>query len=87
MSFGAYVGLRVLCIPDSSDPPSTLQESPTRFPPTRPRTKAKAEDASTKEEDMKSKAGMKTHQKYCLVESYESIIGISNTQEQTVQAL
>uniref|UniRef100_A0A3Q0T918 Ephrin B2 n=1 Tax=Amphilophus citrinellus TaxID=61819 RepID=A0A3Q0T918_AMPCI len=51
---------------NSSDPPSTLQESPTRFPPTRPKTKAKAEDTSTKEEDIKSKAGTKTHQKYCL---------------------
>ncbi|XP_063346874.1 ephrin-B2a-like isoform X1 [Pelmatolapia mariae] len=39
---------------NSSDPPSTLQESPTRFPPTRPKSKAK--DASTKEEDIKSKA-------------------------------
>uniref|UniRef100_A0A668RKN4 Ephrin RBD domain-containing protein n=1 Tax=Oreochromis aureus TaxID=47969 RepID=A0A668RKN4_OREAU len=54
----------VVFIPDSSDPPSTLQESPTRFPPTRPKSKAK--DASTKEEDIKSKAGMKTNQKYCL---------------------
>uniref|UniRef100_A0A672H0L5 Ephrin RBD domain-containing protein n=1 Tax=Salarias fasciatus TaxID=181472 RepID=A0A672H0L5_SALFA len=32
---------------NSSDAPSTLQESPTRFPPTRPKSKAK--DASTKE--------------------------------------
>uniref|UniRef100_A0A3Q1I8T7 Ephrin RBD domain-containing protein n=1 Tax=Anabas testudineus TaxID=64144 RepID=A0A3Q1I8T7_ANATE len=35
------------------NPPSTLQESPTRFPPTR--TKPKAEDTSTKEKDIKSK--------------------------------
>ncbi|XP_051800881.1 ephrin-B2a-like isoform X2 [Acanthochromis polyacanthus] len=40
---------------NSSDPPSTLQESPTRFPPTRPKSKAK--DASTKEKDIKSTAG------------------------------
>ncbi|XP_008290826.1 ephrin-B2a-like [Stegastes partitus] len=39
---------------NSSDPPSTLQESPTRFPPTRPKSKAK--DASTREKDIKSKA-------------------------------
>ncbi|XP_022047207.2 ephrin-B2a-like isoform X1 [Acanthochromis polyacanthus] len=39
---------------NSSDPPSTLQESPTRFPPTRPKSKAK--DASTKEKDIKSTA-------------------------------
>uniref|UniRef100_A0A3B5AYW0 Ephrin-B2a-like n=1 Tax=Stegastes partitus TaxID=144197 RepID=A0A3B5AYW0_9TELE len=55
------VGQNVWClypyayIPDSSDPPSTLQESPTRFPPTRPKSKAK--DASTREKDIKSKAG------------------------------
>ncbi|XP_060891964.1 ephrin-B2a-like [Labrus mixtus] len=36
----------------SSDPPTTLQESPTRFPPTKP--KAKAKDPSVKEEDTKS---------------------------------
>ncbi|XP_061565991.1 ephrin-B2a-like isoform X2 [Cololabis saira] len=36
----------------SSDAPSTLQESPTRFPPTPPKSKAK--DASTKEEKIKS---------------------------------
>uniref|UniRef100_UPI0037E88CDF ephrin-B2a-like n=1 Tax=Semicossyphus pulcher TaxID=241346 RepID=UPI0037E88CDF len=33
----------------SSDPPTTLQESPTRFPPTRP--KAKASDPSEKKEE------------------------------------
>ncbi|XP_029986918.1 ephrin-B2a-like [Sphaeramia orbicularis] len=37
-----------------SDPPSTLQESPTRFPPTRPKSKAK--DPSTKQTDVKSKS-------------------------------
>ncbi|XP_037607352.1 ephrin-B2a-like [Sebastes umbrosus] len=37
----------------SSDPPSTLQESPTRFPPTRP--KSKSQDPSPKEEDPKNK--------------------------------
>ncbi|XP_069030006.1 ephrin-B2a-like [Embiotoca jacksoni] len=37
---------------NSSDPTSTLQESPTRFPPVRP----KAKDASTKDKDAKSKA-------------------------------
>ncbi|XP_061565982.1 ephrin-B2a-like isoform X1 [Cololabis saira] len=37
---------------NSSDAPSTLQESPTRFPPTPPKSKAK--DASTKEEKIKS---------------------------------
>uniref|UniRef100_A0A3Q4MZJ3 Ephrin B2 n=1 Tax=Neolamprologus brichardi TaxID=32507 RepID=A0A3Q4MZJ3_NEOBR len=58
------ISVCVVFIPDSSDPPSTLQESPTRFPPTRPKSKAK--DASTKEEDIKSKAGMKTNQKYSL---------------------
>uniref|UniRef100_A0A3Q1EDH4 Ephrin B2 n=1 Tax=Acanthochromis polyacanthus TaxID=80966 RepID=A0A3Q1EDH4_9TELE len=47
---------------NSSDPPSTLQESPTRFPPTRPKSKAK--DASTKEKDIKSTAGTNTDQKY-----------------------
>lgn len=51
-------------IPGSLDPPSTLQESPTRFPPTRPKSKAK--DPSVKESDIKSETGMKTKQKYCL---------------------
>ncbi|XP_060924724.1 ephrin-B2a-like [Limanda limanda] len=37
----------------SSDPPSILQESPTRFPPSRPKPKAK--DESAKERDTKSK--------------------------------
>ncbi|XP_047436846.1 ephrin-B2a-like [Mugil cephalus] len=37
---------------NSSDPSSTLQESPTRFPPTRPKSKAK--DASAKEKDIKN---------------------------------
>ncbi|XP_070689573.1 ephrin-B2-like [Pempheris klunzingeri] len=36
----------------SSDPPSTLQESPTRFPPTRPKSKTK--DPSEKEKDITS---------------------------------
>ncbi|XP_059210917.1 ephrin-B2a-like [Centropristis striata] len=35
----------------SSDPPSTLQESPTRFPPTRPKSK----DPPAKEKDVKNK--------------------------------
>ncbi|XP_035508161.1 ephrin-B2a-like [Morone saxatilis] len=38
---------------NSSNPASTLQESPTRFPPTRPKSKTK--DPSGKEEDVKSK--------------------------------
>ncbi|KAM6950711.1 ephrin-B2a-like [Lycodopsis pacificus] len=38
---------------NSSDPTSTLQESPTRFPPTRPKSKSK--DPSAKEEESKSK--------------------------------
>ncbi|XP_029001207.1 ephrin-B2a-like [Betta splendens] len=37
----------------SSDPPSTLQESPTRFPPTQ--TKAKDEDTAARGKDIKSK--------------------------------
>ncbi|KAF3686552.1 Ephrin-B2a Precursor [Channa argus] len=43
---------------NSSDPPSVLQESPTRFPPTRP----KAEDSSTKDKDISSKTGSETGQ-------------------------
>ncbi|XP_039987304.1 ephrin-B2a-like [Xiphias gladius] len=45
-----------------SDPPTTFQESPTRFPPTRPRSKSK--DTSAKEDDVKSKteAGSETGQ-------------------------
>ncbi|XP_022623517.1 ephrin-B2a-like [Seriola dumerili] len=39
----------------SSDPPSTLQESPTRFPPTRPKPKAK--DTSAKENAAGSETG------------------------------
>ncbi|XP_056269424.1 ephrin-B2a-like [Pseudoliparis swirei] len=38
---------------NSSDPPSVLQESPTRFPPTRPKSKSK--DPSSKEKNRKSK--------------------------------
>ncbi|TDH16947.1 hypothetical protein EPR50_G00003460 [Perca flavescens] len=37
----------------SSDPPSTLQESPTRFPPTQPKSKSK--DLPAKEKDIKNK--------------------------------
>ncbi|KAF7659451.1 hypothetical protein LDENG_00297290 [Lucifuga dentata] len=37
----------------SSDPPSTLQESPTRFPPTRPKSSPK--DPSMREKNIKSK--------------------------------
>ncbi|XP_024151627.1 ephrin-B2a [Oryzias melastigma] len=37
---------------NSSDPPSTLQESPTRYPPTPPKSKAK--DASMKEKNIKN---------------------------------
>ncbi|KAI9533023.1 hypothetical protein NQZ68_026576 [Dissostichus eleginoides] len=37
----------------SSDPPSTLQESPTRFPPTRPKSK----NPSAKDKDIKSTNG------------------------------
>ncbi|XP_068431248.1 ephrin-B2a-like [Clinocottus analis] len=37
---------------NSSDPPSILQESPTRFPPTRPKSKSKV--PSAKEKDSKS---------------------------------
>ncbi|XP_041841470.1 ephrin-B2a-like [Melanotaenia boesemani] len=37
---------------NASDAPSTLQESPTRFPPTPPKSKAK--DASTKERNIKN---------------------------------
>lgn len=43
---------------DSSDPLSTLQESPTRFPPTRPKSKVK--DGSMTDKDIDSEAGMKT---------------------------
>ncbi|XP_034730691.1 ephrin-B2a-like isoform X1 [Etheostoma cragini] len=39
----------------SSDPPSTLQESPTRFPPKQPKPKSK--DLPVKEQDIKNKAG------------------------------
>lgn len=46
---------------DSSDPTSTLQESPTRFPPTRPKSKSK--DPPAREEDSKGETGMKTKQK------------------------
>ncbi|KAM3877067.1 ephrin-B2a-like [Diretmus argenteus] len=41
----------------SSDPPSTLQESPTRFPPKQPKSRAKET-----EKDMKSKTGSETGQ-------------------------
>ncbi|XP_034536409.1 ephrin-B2a-like [Notolabrus celidotus] len=44
----------------SSDPPTTLQESPTRFPPTK--TKAKAKDPSGKEEDTESKTDLEKGQ-------------------------
>ncbi|XP_004067193.2 ephrin-B2a [Oryzias latipes] len=37
---------------NSSDPPSTLQESPTRYPPTPPKSKAK--DASVKEKNIRN---------------------------------
>ncbi|TNN67263.1 Ephrin-B2a [Liparis tanakae] len=40
----------------SSDPPSILQESPTRFPPTRPKSKSK--DSSSKEKNRKSKTDL-----------------------------
>ncbi|KAM9766159.1 ephrin-B2a-like [Menidia menidia] len=40
---------------NATDPPSTLQESPTRFPPTAPKSKAK--DASTKEKNKKTNVG------------------------------
>ncbi|XP_049455409.1 ephrin-B2a-like [Epinephelus fuscoguttatus] len=45
---------------NSSDPPSTLQESPTRFPPTRPKSK----DPSAKEKDItdKTDSGSETGQ-------------------------
>ncbi|KAM9366367.1 ephrin-B2a-like [Symphorus nematophorus] len=43
-----------------SDPPSTLQESPTRFPPKRPKSKDK--EASGKEKDLKGKTGSETGQ-------------------------
>ncbi|XP_075326925.1 ephrin-B2-like [Odontesthes bonariensis] len=39
---------------NASEPPSTLQESPTRFPPTPPKSKAK--DASTTEKNKKNSA-------------------------------
>nr|XP_033486629.1 ephrin-B2a-like isoform X2 [Epinephelus lanceolatus] len=42
----------------SSDPPSTLQESPTRFPPTRPKSK----DPSAKEKDITGKTDSETGQ-------------------------
>lgn len=59
----ARINIRMLLlyITDSSDAPSTLQESPTRFPPTLP--KSKAEDASTKEKNIKSKAYIE--EKHC----------------------
>lgn len=44
---------------NSSDPHSTLQESPTRFPPTR--TKSKAKELSPKQQDVKD-AGSETGQ-------------------------
>lgn len=44
-----------LYIAGASDPPSTLQESPTRFPPTQ--TKPKDEDSSAKGKDKKSNTG------------------------------
>ncbi|XP_074522879.1 ephrin-B2a-like isoform X2 [Halichoeres trimaculatus] len=44
----------------SSDPPTTLQESPTRFPPTKPKSKAK--DSSGKEEDAESKTDLEKGQ-------------------------
>ncbi len=53
-----FMSAVLLYIPDSSDPPSTLQESPTRFPPTRPKTKAK--EPSETEKDIESENGMKT---------------------------
>ncbi|KAL6112947.1 uncharacterized protein ACO6RY_11339 [Pungitius sinensis] len=45
---------------NSSDPTSTLQESPTRFPPTRPKSKSK--DPPAREEDSKSKTDSETGQ-------------------------
>ncbi|CAJ1049845.1 ephrin-B2a-like [Xyrichtys novacula] len=44
----------------SSDPPTTLQESPTRFPPTKPKSKAK--DPSVKEEDAGSETDLEKGQ-------------------------
>ncbi|XP_029902695.1 ephrin-B2a-like [Myripristis murdjan] len=44
----------------SSDPPSVLQESPTRFPPKQPKSRAK--DPFVKEKDMKSKTGSEAGQ-------------------------
>ncbi|KAM4593476.1 ephrin-B2-like [Odontesthes bonariensis] len=44
----------VICNCNASEPPSTLQESPTRFPPTPPKSKAK--DASTTEKNKKNSA-------------------------------
>lgn len=57
-----FMSTVLLYIPGSSDPPSTLQESPTRFPPTRPKSKAK--DPPKTEGDIKNETGMKTKQKY-----------------------
>lgn len=68
----------LLCIPGSSDPPSTLQESPTRFPPTRPKSKAK--DPTGREKDIKSKTGMKAKIKYCLGNMYRCTSRVSIVQ-------
>nr|XP_040051184.1 ephrin-B2a-like [Gasterosteus aculeatus aculeatus] len=45
---------------NSSDPTSTLQESPTRFPPTRPKSKSK--DPPAREEDSKGETDSETGQ-------------------------
>lgn len=50
----------LLYVPGSSDPLTTLQESPTRFPPTRKKPKVK--DPPEKEKDIKGKTGTKTYQ-------------------------
>lgn len=50
----------LLHVPDASDPPTTLQESPTRFPPTRKKPKVK--DPPEKEKDVKGKSGAKSNQ-------------------------
>ncbi|XP_031702645.1 ephrin-B2a-like [Anarrhichthys ocellatus] len=47
---------------NSSDPTSTLQESPTRFPPTRPKSKAKDPSAKEKESKSKTDSGSETGQ-------------------------
>lgn len=66
-------------VPGSSDPPSTLQESPTRFPPTR--TKSKVKDPPGKEKDIKSKTGTKTKQKnmyWCTVDVLTWLYNVHN---------